>query len=141
MRTYYKGILSDYQLYADQRFTYTKLNPKQHFLFKRVLHGLNVYAEEEVRTMSPSKRNRIKKVWRRGQGEVNILKQKVSNEFTNSIFSIFNNSQLAKNMITDEVDPKYINRFTLKQLGINYDHLIVHFMHAGLLPHNFLQLK
>ncbi len=141
MRTYYKGILSDYQLYADQRFTYTKLNPKQHFLFKRVLHGLNVYAEEEVRTMSPSKRNRIKKVWRRGQGEVNILKQKVSNEFTNSIFSIFNNSQLAKNMITDEVDPKYINRFTLKQLGINYDHLIVHFMYAGLLPHNFLQLK
>jgi|TARA_R100001463_G_scaffold108557_1_gene163094 hypothetical protein len=141
MRTYYKGILSDYQLYADQRFTYTKLNPKQHFLFKRVLHGLNVYAEEEVRAMSPSKRNRIKKVWRRGQSEVNTLKQKVSNEFTNSIFSIFNNSQLAKNMITDEVDPKYINRFTLKQLGINYDHLIVHFMHAGLLPHNFLQLK
>ena len=111
------------------------------YLFKRVLHGLNVYAEEEVRTMSPSKRNRIKKVWRRGQSEVNILKQKVSNEFTNSIFSIFNNSQLAKNMITDEVDPKYINRFTLKQLGINYDHLIVHFMYAGLLPHNFLQLK
>ena len=69
------------------------------------------------------------------------LKQKVSNEFTNSIFSIFNNSQLAKNMITNEVDPKYINRFTLKQLGINYDHLIVHFMRAGLLPHNFLQLK
>ena len=89
--------------------------------------------------MSPSKRNRIKKVWRRGQKEINIL-NKVSNEFTNSIFSIFN-SQLAKNMITNEVDPKYINRFTLKQLGINYDHLIVHFMRAGLLPHNFLQLK
>ena len=51
MRINYTGILSDYQLYAKDQFTYTKLNPKQHFLFKRVVHGLNVYSKEEVQTM------------------------------------------------------------------------------------------
>ena len=141
MKTHYEGILSDYQLYAKDQFTYRKLNPKQHFLFKRVVHGLNVYSQEEIQTMSPAKKKRITKVWKRGQSEINLLKQTVCNEFCNKIFSIFTNSPLAKGMVTEEVDAKYINRFTLKQLGINYDHLIVHFMRVGLLPHNFLQLK
>ena len=141
MRTHYQGILSDYQLYAKDQFTYSKLNPKQHFLFKRVVHGLNVYSQQEIQTMSPAKKKRITKVWKRGQLEINLLKQTVCNEFCNKIFSIFTNSPLAKAMVSDEVNAKYINRFTLKQLGINYDHLIVHFIRVGLLPHNFLQLK
>jgi len=141
MRINYTGILSDYQLYAKDQFTYTKLNPKQHFLFKRVVHGLNVYSQEEIQTMSPAKKKRITKVWKRGQLEINLLKQTVCNEFCNKIFSIFSNSTLAKDMVSDELNPSYINRFTLKQLGINYDHLIVHFMRKGLLPHNYLELK
>jgi hypothetical protein len=103
-RTHYKGILSDYQLYAKDQFTYTKLNPKQHFLFKRVVHGLNVYSQEEVQTMSPAKKKRITKVWKRGQLEINLLKQTVCNEFCNKIFSIFTNSPLAKAMVSDEVN-------------------------------------
>ncbi len=141
MKTHYEGILSDYQLYAKDQFTYSKLNPKQHFLFKRVVHGLNVYSNEEIKIMSPAKKKRVTKVWKRGQLEINFLKQTVCNEFCNKIFSIFSNSPLAKAMVTDEVSANYINRFTLKQLGINYDHLIVHFMRKGLLPYNYLELK
>ena len=44
-------------------------------------------------------------------------------------------------MVSDDLNPSYINRFTLKQLGINYDHLVVHFIHKGLLPYNYLKLK
>ena len=41
-RYQYLGILNEYQTVAKdlkQEVIYTKLNPYQHFLFKRVLHG------------------------------------------------------------------------------------------------------
>ena len=49
-RLNYYGILSEYQLHPQnlvQNLSYRKLNPYQHFLFKRVLHGLNMYSAEE----------------------------------------------------------------------------------------------
>ena len=50
----YLGILSEYQLFVqipNQQIVYTKLNPQQHFLFKRVLHGLKMYNYTEVEQM------------------------------------------------------------------------------------------
>ena len=50
----YLGILSDYQTISKdlvQTVVYSELNQHQHFLFKRVLHGLNVYDQEEVTKM------------------------------------------------------------------------------------------
>ena len=47
----YLGMLSEYQLFIKepkQTLVYTKLNPVQHFLFKRVLHGLKMYTKEEI---------------------------------------------------------------------------------------------
>ena len=44
----YYGLLQEYQLHTKEelmKLNYTKLNPNQHFLFKRVLHGLNVYTQ------------------------------------------------------------------------------------------------
>ena len=58
-----------------QSLEYTKLNPKQHFMFKRVLHGLNVYSKEEVSKMHWDKKRRIRKVWQRGQNTINEWKQ------------------------------------------------------------------
>ena len=49
-RYMYLGLMSEYQTQPDiinQKLDYTKLNPAQHFLFKRVLHGLNIYSLEE----------------------------------------------------------------------------------------------
>ena len=44
----YLGILGEYQTVSSnnlyQKLDYTKLNPAQHFAFKRVLHGLNMYS-------------------------------------------------------------------------------------------------
>ena len=62
----YLGLLSEYQLYLKepkQELVYSKLNPKQHFLFKRILHGLKMYKQDEISKMHWDKKRRITKVF------------------------------------------------------------------------------
>ena len=146
-RYMYLGILPEYQQHPEaiiQKLAYTKLNPKQHFLFKRVLHGLNVYKPEEISKLHWDKKRRIKKVWQRGQREVNAWKQVISAKKVNSIFSIFTNTQFGRDLCSipvDEVDPTYTNKLSLKDLGLTYEDLILFYMSKGLLPKNFLTIK
>ena len=65
-RYQYLGLLSEYQLHPFLKvnsFQYTKLNKYQHFLFKRVLHGLKVYTPEEVNKLHWDKKRRITRCW------------------------------------------------------------------------------
>ena len=143
----YLGILDEYQTQSKaviQRLDYTKLNPTQHFMFKRVLHGLNVYKPEEVAKLHWDKKRRIKKVWQRGQREVNAWKQILCNKAAQSIFSIFSGTRLADELNAlpvDDVDHDYVNTLSFKDLGINYEDLILFYMKKGLLPKNYLTLK
>ena len=143
----YLGILSEYQTQPEnliQRLDYTKLNPTQHFMFKRVLHGLNVYSVEELNKLHWDKKRRIKKVWQRGQREVNAWKQVICNKFAQNIFSMFSGTTLADQLNAlpvDDVDHDYVNTLSFKDLGINYEDLILFYMKKGLLPKNFLSLK
>jgi hypothetical protein len=143
----YLGILSEYQTQPAniiQRLDYTKLNPQQHLMFKRVLHGLKVYTPEELENLHWDKKRRIKKVWQRGQREVNAWKQVICNKYAQKIFSFFKSTDTGlylNSLPIDDIDPAYINTMTLKELGINYDDLILFYMHKGLLPKNFLTIK
>jgi hypothetical protein len=143
----YLGILSEYQTQPEiiaQRLDYTKLNPTQHFLFKRVLHGLNVYSPEERTKLHWDKKRRIKKVWQRGQREVNVWKQIITAKKVQTVFGIFTNTQFGRDMNAipvDEIDPTYINKMSLKDLDIKYEDLILFYMKKGLLPKNFLTVK
>jgi|TARA_R110000744_G_scaffold5740_3_gene20298 hypothetical protein len=143
----YLGILSDYQTISKnlvQTVVYSELNQHQHFLFKRVLHGLNVYDQEEVTKMHWDKRRRIKKVWRRAQRVINTWKQMVCNKRANEILSLFTSSKLAKqisNVPVSETDNQFINNIQLKTLGINYEDLIIKFISEGLLPKNYYSIK
>jgi len=143
----YLGILSEYQIQPEiiaQRLDYTKLNPQQHFLFKRVLHGLNVYSPAEQAKLHWDKKRRIKKVWQRGQREVNAWKQVITAKKIQTIFSIFTNTQFGRDLNSipvDEIDPNYINTVSLKDLNIKYEDLILFYMKKGLLPKNFLTVK
>lgn len=143
----YLGILSEYQTQPEliaQRLDYTKLNPTQHFLFKRVLHGLNVYTPEQVSKLHWDKKRRIKKVWQRGQREVNAWKQVITAKKAMSIFSIFNSTEFGRQLNSipaEEVDPTYINKISFKDLDITYEDLILFYMKKGLLPKNFLTVK
>ena len=55
-------ILDEYMQY-DKVINYSKLNPQQHFLFKRVLHGLKMYTKDEIDKMHWDKKRRIIKVY------------------------------------------------------------------------------
>ena len=147
-RYQYLGLYAEYQLHPPSiinSFEYIKLNPYQHFLFKRVLHGLNVYKPEEVTKLHWDKKRRITKVWKRGQREINAWKQTLCNKRINAYLKkTFPHSPLAlfiANIPAEETLDDYQNKMTFKDLGINYEDLILKFMSAGLLPNNFFTVS
>jgi len=143
----YLGILSEYQTLTKdltQQIVYSQLSQRQHFLFKRVLHGLNVYTADELEKMHWDKKRRIKRVWRRSQQVINSWKQVICNKRANEIFKIFDHSPLAKHFLNEDVnntDDKFINKMSLKQLDITYEDLIIKFISEGLLPQNYLAVR
>jgi hypothetical protein len=146
-RYMYLGMLSEYQTITKdlvQPLDYSRLNQQQHFLFKRVLHGFNMYKKEELNAMHRDKKKRISKVWKRAQSVLNCWKQEICNREANKIFAIFVNSKDAMALAAmdpKDTDPTYINKMSLKDLKITYEDVIVKFIAEGLLPKNFLTLK
>jgi hypothetical protein len=146
-RYQYYGLLEEYQLHPASiinNLSYSKLNSYQHFLFKRVLHGLNVYTKEEIETLHWDKKRRISKVWRRSQREINAWKQIICNKRVNDFFRATFHGPTAEYIISvpeDEVMEDYNNTLSLKDLGISYEDVILRFMSKGLLPKNFFTLK
>jgi len=146
-RYQYYGLLEEYQLHPASiinNLSYSKLNSYQHFLFKRVLHGLNVYTKEEIETLHWDKKRRISKVWRRSQREINAWKQTICNKKIIDLLRKTFHGPTAECIIAipeDEILEDYNNTFTLKDLGITYEDVILRFMSKGLLPKNFFTLK
>jgi hypothetical protein len=147
-RYQYLGLYDEYQLHPPSiinSFQYSKLNPYQHFLFKRVLHGLKVYKPEEVRKLHWDKKRRITRVWKRAQKELNAWKQMLCNKKINHYLSTtFKHSSLAQYIASfppEEVLDDYTNTMTFKELGINYEDVILKFMSLGLLPRNYFTIK
>ncbi len=146
-RYHYYGILEEYQLHPTSiinSFEYKKLNPYQHFLFKRVLHGLNVYTKEEVAKLHWDKKRRISKVWKRSQREINAWKQMITNKRVNGFFKRTFRGPTMEYIISvpcDEVLDDYHNKLSFKDLNIEYEDVILLFMSKGLLPKNYLTLK
>jgi hypothetical protein len=146
-RYHYYGLLEEYQLYPTSitnNFQYTKLNSYQHFLFKRVLHGLNVYTKEEVEKLHWDKKRRISKVWKRSQKEINAWKQMICNKRVNNIFSRTFKGPTMEYIISipaTETLEDYKNTLTFKDLNIEYEDVVLFFMSKGLLPKNYLTLK
>ena len=143
----YLGLLDEYQLHPESiinNFEYTKLNPYQHFLFKRVLHGLNVYTKDEVAKLHWDKKRRISKVWKRSQKEINAWKQMITNKRVNGFFSRTFTGPTMEFIVSipcDEILEDYNNKLTFKELKIEYEDVILLFMSKGLLPKNYLTLK
>lgn len=146
-RYQYYGILAEYQLHPPSivnSLNYSKLNPYQHFLFKRVLHGLRVYKSEEVNKLHWDKKRRITKVWKRAQKEINSWKQIICNKKINHYLSkTFTGKTVdyITSIPAEEILEDYHNTMTFKQLGITYEDIILKFMSLGLLPKNFLTIK
>ena len=77
--------------------------------------------------------------------EINAWKQTLCNKQANAYLSkTFKSSPLAQyiaNIPADETLDDYQNTFTFKQLGINYEDVVIKFLSIGLLPKNYFILK
>ncbi len=76
----------------------------------------------------------------------NQWKQIISNKKLHSFLKITfgEKSPIVRDLLNvpvTEVDDSYINKASLKDLGITYEDLILRFMSIGLLPKNFLSIK
>jgi hypothetical protein len=142
----YKGKMESYQLYkGDTYMEYEKdnYNDYQNHLYKRALHGLSAFTEAELATMCSKKKQRVSKVYMKGQKIINLYKQKLTNAYSNFIFkTLFPESPLTQFFVeTEETDPEFKNTLTFKDLGITKDQIVGLFITEGLLPKNFHDLK
>jgi len=145
----YKGKLSDYQVYGENRNRYVEyekdeFTPEQNFLYRRALFGLSVYSTEELDIMHSDKKKRIIKVHTRTQNVLNLWKQSIVNNMVNSIFNnMFHHSTLAKQIVEkfgEETDPTYISKVDFKSLGVSKKEIVAKLLEEKLLPVNFYEL-
>jgi hypothetical protein len=140
-----KQDVRNYQLNGGKtymQYEQDKYSVYQNYLYKRALYGLDALTEKELATMCSKKKQRILNVYKRAQVVLNTLKQKITIDYTNSIFkSLFPNSKLTADLLNhNEVDEKFKNTLTFKDLNIDKDKIISIFMSEGILPKNFLSL-
>jgi hypothetical protein len=141
-----KQNVSNYQLYVDKtyiQYEQDKYSVYQNYLYKRALYGLESLSEKELATICSKKKQRINNVYKRAQTVLNIVKQKLTIKYSNNIFQrLFPNAEITKAMLEyKEVDSKYKNTLTFKDLKMSKDDIIRIFIAEGVLPKNFLSLK
>ena len=115
----------------------------QNYLYKRALYGLDSLSENELATMCSKKKQRVINVYKRAQVTLNQFKQQVTIAQSNFIFrTLFPKSPITDFLLADtEVDEKFKNTLTFKDLGITKEQIISIFMAEGILPKNFLSLE
>lgn len=142
----YKGKLEAYQLYKGNTYMeYEKdnYNDYQNHLYKRALYGLSAFTQAELATMCSKKKQRVSKVYMKGQNIINLYKQKLTNAYSNFIFkTLFPESPLTQFLVeTEETDVEFKNTLSFKDLGISKDQIVGIFIAEGILPKNFHSLQ
>jgi len=112
-------------------------------LYKRALYGLSAFTQQELATMCSKKKQRVSKVYMKGQNVINLYKQKITNAYSNFIFkTLFPESPLTQFFLeTEETDVEFKNTLTFKDLGITKDQIVGLFISEGILPKNFHSLE
>ncbi len=141
-----KQDVRNYQLNGGKtymQYEQDKYSVYQNYLYKRALYGLEALTQEELATICGKKKQRILNVYKRAQSVLNTLKQKITIDYTNSIFQkLFPNSKLTNDLLNhSEIDEKFKNTLTFKDLNIDKDQIIAIFIAEGILPKNFLSLR
>jgi len=145
-RFHYLGDLADYQLKQKKEYLpyeCDSYSSYQNYLYKRALYGINGLPKEEINTICNKKKQRIGKVYVKGQTVINIYKQKLTNVYTNLLFEkLFPNSPLTEFFLNNsEVDTEFKNVLTFRDLNIDKDRIVSIFIENGVLPKNFHELK
>jgi hypothetical protein len=74
------------------------------------------------------------------------MKQRLTNKTANKVLndSVWGHTSVIKQLTAisiDITDDTLVNRMSLKDLGIQYEDLIIKFYYEGLLPKNYFELK
>jgi hypothetical protein len=141
-----KQDVKNYQLYAGKtyiQYEQDRYSSYQNYLYKRALYGLDALTKQELATICSKKKQRIINVYKRAQVILNKFKQQVTIQYTNFIFkTLFPKSPVTDFLLADtEIDEKFKNTLTFKELGISKDQIITIFITEGILPKNFLSLE
>jgi hypothetical protein len=141
-----KQDVKNYQLYAGKtymQYEQDRYSSYQNYLYKRALYGLDALTQQELVTMCSKKKQRIINVYKRAQVILNKFKQEMTIKYTNFIFkTLFPKSPVTDFLLADtEIDEKFKNTLTFKELGISKDQIITIFIAEGILPKNFLSLE
>ena len=134
----YLGLMETYQLYGNKDFCFQRFNDDQRFKFMELLHGYGAYTPEELGKLSHNKKKKITKLYKKAQRLINIFKQEVCNLYARRILSNFKECEAIALLPIESTDESYFNQCTLKELGLDYDHLTLLFIQNKLLPSNFL---
>lgn len=142
----FTGTLSKYQKLSQKTYTtyeQDKYSSYQNYLYKRALYGIKSLSEEELKSTSKQKLERIKRVNRKAQSVINVYKQKITILYSNLLFEkFFPNSPFADFMLSNtETDKNFINKLSFKDLNIHKDDLVKIFIEEGVLPKNFMNLE
>jgi hypothetical protein len=140
-----KQDIKQYQLRSQTVMSYEqdRYSLYQNYLYKRALYGLDALTEKELATMCSKKKQRIVNVYKRAQTVLNSFKQQLTIAYTNNLFrTFFPKSKITKELVEfNDVDEKFKNTLTFKDLNISKDDIIRIFIAEGVLPKNFLSLK
>ena len=133
--------------------TYRKLNEKQVSMFKTFLHGYNGISKTKLNALPLKSQYKIRKRWKLSQKAINKFKEEVCfnmcNEFFLNVFKGTNFKKLGNKLsflwttpITSEDanDTQMIRFMTLKEIGLDYDDLILKLIQQKILPSNFYSL-
>lgn len=140
---YYKDQLQNLVATPKEiEFEKDKYSFYQNYLYKRALYGLSAFSKEDLEKMCAQKKQRINKVYIKGQIAINVYKQEKSIKLTNSIFDYLcpDTPLAALFKKHSEVDQNYKNTLTFKDLNITKDDIINLFVKKGVLPNNFMSL-
>jgi len=139
-----KQQIKDYQLQPGRYMQYEvdSYSQYQNYLYKRALYGLNALTEQELASICDKKKQRISRVYLKGQQAINVYKQKLTTAYSNLFFkTLFPNAPITDFLLgNDETDVNFKNTLTFKDLKISKEDIISVFIQEGVLPKNFLEL-
>lgn len=121
------------------------LNKTQNYYYKRAILGLRIYTSEQLSLITKEKKDRIKRVNKKAQSVIQVLRYQKLVQTSNDALSIFfSKGNLYTQLMGESVT--FISpdlRVTLddEQLGITKDDILYILLESGVLGPNFLNLK
>ncbi|HEY4062276.1 MAG TPA: hypothetical protein VGM30_10270 [Puia sp.] len=121
-------------------------SPYQNRLYKDALHGLSMYTDKEIATMSFKDKLKIENLHKRAQRVLNEWKQSiVSKEVDDLLLSLFHKSTFLKKSIIERTKNYTNNALTnyqsFAELGISRIDIAKKLIEQGILPRVFFNLK